>query len=174
MASANPIPEKYINGNIYIDGKKLVGTSGEFTLPNLSPTTSTISGAGIAGEIESPNIGHFGSLTTEINFRTVGREAVELATPETKMITIRGAQQISNVSAGTLEAQGFKVTFKGKTKEFDLGKLSNGNPTETKVTIELEYLRVDIDGVKMVEVDKYNFIYYLNGVDYLEQVAKLM
>ena len=90
------------------------------------------------------------------------------------MITIRGAQQISNVSAGTLEAQGFKVTFKGKTKEFDLGKLSNGNPTETKVTIELEYLRVDIDGVKMVEVDKYNFIYYLNGVDYLEQVAKLM
>src|SRR5690554_4594834 len=92
--SVNPIPDKVVNFNIYNEEEKLVGVSGEVTLPNFEAIAETISGAGIAGEFESPTPGHFGSSQIEIPFRTIYDQSFKMMNPRGQTITLRGSQQI--------------------------------------------------------------------------------
>ena len=52
------VPEKLINFRVYEDGDDLVGVA-DVTLPTLDAMTETVKGAGIAGEVESPVMGHY-------------------------------------------------------------------------------------------------------------------
>ena len=54
------VPEKLINFRVYNNGADLVG-SADVTLPKLNAMTQTVKGAGIAGEIDSPVLGHYSS-----------------------------------------------------------------------------------------------------------------
>ena len=69
MSDVNKIPEKTIAFNVYRDGTVLMGVA-TVELPQLQAMTETISGAGIAGEIDSPTLGHFQSMTAKLSFRT--------------------------------------------------------------------------------------------------------
>ena len=53
MSIAN-IPEVINDFNIYHTGNKVIGVTGEVSLPDLEAVTETISGAGILGEIDVP------------------------------------------------------------------------------------------------------------------------
>ena len=59
--SNNYIPEKINDFNTYLDGNKMIGVAASVTLPEVKMKTSTVSGAGINGEIDSPTIGQFGA-----------------------------------------------------------------------------------------------------------------
>lgn len=165
--SINPIPEKVVNYNVYDDANKLVGVSAEVTLPNLEALTETIAGAGIAGEYESPIPGHFGSLTIEIPFRVIYDQSFKLLEPGGKTIVLRASQQSYDVAGGKIENRGLKITIKGLPKGIDLGKLAAGKMTETKNTIEVLYLKIEENGKTLLELDKLNFVYIVNGVDVL-------
>ena len=55
---SNPVPERLINYRVYLEGNALAGIA-TADLPDLEAMTDTVSGAGIAGEVDSPIIGHF-------------------------------------------------------------------------------------------------------------------
>lgn len=61
--SNNVVPEKLINFRAYNDGNDLLGVT-DVQLPSLDAMTETVKGAGIAGEVDSPVLGHFGSMET--------------------------------------------------------------------------------------------------------------
>lgn len=170
MPDVNSIPEKLINFNVYDDGNKLVGITNEVTLPTLEPITETISGAGIAGEVDSPTLGHFGSMTIDIPFRTVTDQSFKLFKPEAQLITLRGSQQAYDTAAGNVNKIPVKVVLRTQPKSMDLGTFTVGGPTNTTNTLEVLYIKITVDGVDVLEVDKYNFIYKVNGVDYLAEV----
>lgn len=174
MPKVNPIPDKVVNFNVYNDEEKLVGVSGEITLPNLEAMSETISGAGIAGEFESPTPGHFGSITVEIPFRTLFDQSFKLAVPGGQTITLRGSQQTYDVAAGSFDYRALKITLKVIPKGIDLGKLSIGKPTDTKDTLEILYIKIEENGTTLLEYDKLNFIYIINGVDVLAKVREQM
>ena len=48
------------------------------------------------------------------------------------------------------------------------GKFDMGTTTGTANTLETSYIKVTIDGKPMVEIDKYNYVCVINGVDYLK------
>lgn len=52
-------------------------------------------------------------------------------------------------------------------KGVDLGKLSPGKATGTKNTFEVIYIKVEENGKTLLELDKLNFVYIVNGVDIL-------
>ncbi len=166
----NPIPEKVVNFNVYNEAEKLVGVSAEVTLPNLEAMTETISGAGIAGEFESPTPGHFSSLTVEIPFRVLYDQSFKLMVPRGQTITLRASQQSYDVAGGEIQHRGLKVILKVIPKGVDLGKLSVGGPTDTKNTLEVLYIKIVENGKTLLELDKANFIYIVNGVDVLANV----
>jgi len=166
------IPEKIVNYNVYDEGEKLVGITGEVTLPNFEAMAEEISGAGIAGSFESPTPGHFSSLEMEIPFRTVTNQSFRLAVPGGRTITLRASQQGYDVSGGQVNYRGLKITVRGLPKGYNLGTAAVGQPTNTTNTIEVLYIKVEENGKTMLELDKLNFIYIVNGVDVLADVRR--
>lgn len=110
------IPE-IINGfNAYNGGDKLIGVSAEVTLPDLEAMTETISGAGILGEYEATNPGHYGAIEIEVPFRVLYGDIFELVnTAGSVNLTLRGSIQTSDGS-GNKKFVGMRVVVVGTPK----------------------------------------------------------
>lgn len=50
----NTIPTKINRYNVYNKGNRLLGVGEEMTLPDFEPSSETVTGAGILGEIDDP------------------------------------------------------------------------------------------------------------------------
>jgi len=168
--SVNAIPEKVINYNVYLGNDKLIGINASVTLPKLEQMSTTISGAGIAGEYESAVPGHFGKIETDITFNTVSEESSQLLVPGTKTLVFRASQQSYDVAGGQMNYRALKISMKVLSKGIDLGKLSVGKQTETKNTFEVVYIKVEENGKTLIELDKLNFIFKVNGIDVLADI----
>jgi P2 family phage contractile tail tube protein len=164
------IPEQIINYNLYNEAEKLVGITGEVTLPALEMMTETVSGAGIAGEYESAIPGHFGSMPIDISFRMLNESSVSLLKESTVMLTLRASHQSYDVSSGKKLRRPLKVVIRGITKSLELGKVEVGKPTESKVSVEVLYIKVSENDKVLVEIDKLNMICVIDGKDILEDV----
>lgn len=171
---SNVIPEKVINYNVYDDTEKLVAVAGETTLPSFEALTETISGAGILGEYESPTIGHFGSQTLEINFRVLMDPTFRLSENKSRTIVLRAAQQSYDVAEGRHNVRPLKIIIKGLPKGVELGKLAPGGMTDSKNTIEVLYIKIEENGKSLLEFDKLNFVYIVNGKDELADLRSAL
>jgi P2 family phage contractile tail tube protein len=164
------IPEKIINFNMYTDGEKRYGITGEIKLPSLEAITETISGAGIAGEFESATPGHYKSMQVEVPHRIIDQEAFKLANYDLSNLTLRGSMQLYDSGAGKLVTKPLKIVMRGMLKNFDLGSIGVGKPTETTPVLEVLYIKIDAGGENLLEFDKLNFICKINGVDVLADI----
>lgn len=163
------IPEKLINYSVYLNGAQYLGTA-DVTLPDITAMSETLSGAGIAGEIDSPTLGHYASMTVSLNWRTLTRESVALNAPESHQIDFRLSQQTTNTASSTAKAVGARVTIRALPKGGALGTLTPGSTTGTSNELEVTYIKVVTGGVTIVEIDKFNFKAVINGKDYLADV----
>ena len=164
--SNNYIPEKINDFNTYLDGNKMIGVAASVTLPEVKMKTSTVSGAGINGEIDSPTIGQFESMEQEIDFNVLYSSAMDMLSPLSVVnLTLRAAQQVYDKTGG-YAFKGLRVVEMGRVKTFNPGKVE-------KVTLELTYLLVENDGSPLLEVDKLNGVYKVNGVDMLAGISEL-
>lgn len=174
MISNNYVPEKINDANCYLDGEKMIGVAASVTLPEINMKTSTIAGMGINGEIDSPTIGQFESMEQEIQFNTLYSSAMSMFSPlKTVNLTFRAAQQVYDKTGG-YAFKGLRVVEMGRIKKFNPGKIEKAESMEATVTIELTYILVEVDGVKMLEVDKLNGVYIANGQDMLAEVRTLV
>ena len=171
---ANSIPEKISGYNVYDDAEQLIGISAEVTLPSLESNAEEVSGAGLLGSYESPTLGHFGSITIEIPFRTLIQKSFSLLKYSGRSLVLRAAQQSLDVSQGKLTQRGLKITIKSLPKALELGKLAVGSGTESKNTLEIIYIKIEEDGKKLLELDKLNYVYIVDGEDMLAGIKKLI
>ena len=85
---ANQIPEKIVNFEAYdSETGRFLGLV-DITNPSIEPMTSTVSGAGIGGEIEAPTLGHFKSMEVQFSWRTVTDAALALEEPKAHTISL--------------------------------------------------------------------------------------
>ena len=80
--------------------------------------------------------------------------------------------QCMDPSTGETGYYPIKIVIRGKASTTKLGKLENGKKMEPEIELELLYIQVMIDGVKVIELDKLNFVYNLNGVDMLAEIKR--
>lgn len=171
--SNNYIPEKINDYNVYQDGSKLVGMGTETELPTVKMKTSTVEGSGVGGEIDSPTIGQFESMEMKVKFNTLYSSAVDLMNPlEAINLTLRGAQQVYDKTGGYV-FKGLRVVIGGRVKEFNPGTVKKGDGMDAEVTVELTYYMIEVDGKQVLEIDKLNGIYRVNGKDMLAGIAAL-
>lgn len=166
------IPEKLINFRCYgSDTQEFLGMT-DAELPAFDAMTETISGAGIAGEFESPVVGHFKPMALKLKFRTITAKAIVSLAPSIarQVIDVRGSISIQDQQSGLLTTQAIRVECSGPVKSGNLGKLEPGKVMGAEADIEVVTLRISVDGVLLVELDKLNQIYRVGGVDYLQQV----
>ncbi len=171
MAGTNQIPERLINFRVYRDGNDLLGAA-NVTLPNLEAMSDTTSGAGIAGEVETPVLGHYGSMTVSIQWRSITGDVAVLARQESHALDIRGSIQVNDASLGKLVTVPVKLAIRAMPKNVTLGSFEVGATTDTETELEVTYLKLDINGKTVVEIDKYNFIAKFGDTDALETVRR--
>ena len=163
--------ESVINFAVYEDGVEYVGMAG-VTLPNLSAIVQTLSGAGIAGNVEVPVLGHYDVMSLTLNFRTTTEQSVRLPEPRRHNIDLRAAQQIEDTVAGEVKVQSIKHVLVVVPKTDTGGTIAPAAPTNGSGEYSVRYWATYIDGAKVREIDPLNFICVVNGVDYLADVRK--
>ena len=170
MISNNYIPEKINEYNAYLDGTKMIGVAAASTLPEVNMQTSTVSGMGVNGEIDSPTLGQFESMEQTINFNTLYSSAMDMLSPlKTVELTIRAAQQVYDKEGG-YTFKGLRVVERGRVKNFKPGKVKKSETMDASITIELTYILIEVDGSVMLEIDKLNGVYKTNDTDMLAEV----
>ena len=143
------IPTKINNYNVYNEGEKLLGVGDELTLPDFEATSETVSGAGILGEIDDPTIGHFGNMQLEIPFRTLDKEATNIV------------------------PKSIRVVVRGRAAKLTGGKLKRASTMDSGVTLNILYILIEVNGESVVELDKMNPTYKVNGVDLLAEYKEM-
>lgn len=174
MAGTALLPVRIANYNMYRGTKLLNGVAGEIKMPNLEGMSETLDGAGILGELDVANPGHFGALAVEVPFRTLDDQSFELLKNSDEALILRGATQYMNRETQKLEHFSVKVTLKGPRKSLDLGTFAVGKATGSKVTIDAWYIKVEVNGEVYTELDKLNFKFILNGEDQLKDITPHM
>lgn len=169
----NTIPTKVNRYNVYNAGDRLLGMGDELTLPDFEASSETVSGAGILGEFDDPTVGYFSNQEMEIPFRVMDREAVDmLDMTKAVHLTIRGAQQTTN-SEGDIEFRAMRVVVRGRAAKFSPGKVKAGNPMDTSVTLTVLYILIELEGKPVLELDKLNEVFKINGKDVLKKVKEM-
>lgn len=167
------IDETVIGFAVYEDATEHVGIA-EATLPEISNITEEISGAGIGGKVESVILGAIEAMTTTLNFRTVTKNAIKLHEPREHHIDLRAAQQQKDTTKGVTEVVKVKHLLTLTPKKLNPGKVATASAAEVSGEYATTYFATYIDGKKVLEVDPLNYIYFVNGVDYLADVRKAL
>jgi len=168
------VPDKINMYNVYkTDGNKLLGLSGEITLPDLEAITSEIEGAGLLGPIETAAVGQFAAMQMEIPFRTILEDLTDMMDPtKTVGLTLRGSQQELD-GVGDIKFVGIRVVIRGQFLGLTGGTLKQGEGTGSKIKLGLTYYLLEYDGKPFNELDKLNGVYRVNGKDVLAEARAL-
>ncbi|MDR3353683.1 MAG: phage major tail tube protein [Synergistaceae bacterium] len=166
------IPTQNINFKVYnSESQEMLGIA-EVTLPNFAAMTETISGAGLAGELDMPVLGHFGSMTVELSWRAVTADAITLSEQKAHHLDLRASIEQYDEQAGDLGSMPLKLSVIGIPKSNNLGNLNVGTGSDSSTELECSYIKVWLNGKEVAELDKFNYIYRVNGTDYLESVRR--
>ncbi len=168
-------PEVVNRFNVYNGADRLVGVSGEVSLAELNAITATVSGAGILGEYSTAVIGMFQDMQQEIPFRMVNNEFFRLmdTSRQAEIVLRAGLQCVDRKTGGALAEQGMRIAFRGRPVAFKPGKLKQADLMDASVTLALTYYLIEMGGVKMMELDKLNEIYVVNGRDLMAEIRRL-
>lgn len=162
--------EQTVAYRIYHKGSDFLGVA-TIELPQVQQMTETLSGSGIAGEIENPTIGITQSMTAKLSFTSITQEVFKaLNWTETALWECYSALQVSDDATSVRDSVPYQITFLGRAKSFPLGSLEQGKKHGNEVEMEITRLEVLLEGKEKLLIDKLAFIYRVDGTDLLQQV----
>ena len=142
--------------------------------PDVEVMTDTISGAGIAGEIDMPTLGQLSAMEIEIGFKRANKKAVELFGQKTQEIESRWVTDVLDTSGAKISTCANKDIIKAIPKKLSLGNVETNSTNDSSVTLEVVYIKHIQDGETLFEIDKLNNVFIVNGVDYAKQIREAL
>jgi hypothetical protein len=132
--------------------------------------TQSIQGAGISGNVEAVILGHFDAMTVGLNFRITTPQSVQLSEPRRHTLDLRVANQYEDPVAGELQVKREKHVLVVIPKTTTGGTIAPASPANGSGEYAVRYWATYLDGEKVREIDPFNMICYIDGVDYLADV----
>lgn len=168
------LPEQTISFRVYHDGTDQIGVA-TIDLPELSYMTESLSGAGIAGEIDSPTLGLTESMTLKMSFISVYPEVFNMLDwTQPNLFECYASMQMSDPATSMRTSVPYRINVVGRAKSFPLGTLEPGKKQGSEQELEIIRLEVLLDGEEKVLIDKLNFLHRVNGTDLLTTVRAQM
>ncbi|MCD7918643.1 MAG: phage major tail tube protein [Clostridiales bacterium] len=165
--------EAVINYTLYEDDEEYCGIV-QVDLPSLKFMTTTVSGAGIAGEVETVLIGQMSAMEITLKHTILTKRGLALSTPEVHKWELREVQQTVDNATGKLTPTGVKHVIKAYPKQMDGGTLKPQSTSDPTTVASVLYWAEYRDGVLYMELDPLNYICYINGTDYLKSVRSAL
>jgi len=163
------IPTSLQGFSMYMDSLKEVGIV-DVELPNIQFMTDTLSGAGIAGEIEVPVPGLTQSMTLKIKKRAVNEQFTTLLAPRNHFLTFRGNMSMADPEhpLKVVQKRKIRVVANVTPKSMNLGKAEVAKSMDTESEFEVSSLIVFVDEVPNLHIDKFNNKFVVDGINYLD------
>ncbi len=172
--SSDLVPQVINDYNVYSGDDKLIGLADEVTLPKIKNKTTTVSGMGIGGEVDSPVPGQFESMEATLNWNTLYSYATKMMNPnKTVQLTLRAAMQNDNKNGG-YTYKSLRVVLGGRPKELDPGKVKRADTMGSSTTLEVTQYLMEIDGETVIDIDKFGGRYYVDGEDMRAEINAII
>lgn len=160
--------------NAYKSGRQLIGVAGEVNLPEVTNLTDSMEGAGTGGNMDIPVIGLIEDMEMEISFMSLCEDIFSVMDPtESADITLNGALQGSDAGTGAVKYQQVSIAVRGVVKKFAPGTMKSGAKMGSSVTLGLNYYKLMLNGKTMMEIDRFNGVFVVNGKDVLRDVRNM-
>ena len=166
-------PEAIIDFEVYEDGKNFYGIS-QAVLPNINFMTQQISGAGISGNIDAVLTGMVEAMSLTLNFREATGAAVSLMAPVRHNIDLRVASQHWNTDSIAKGISADKYVMVVLPKNTQPGTVAPASNADASGEYTVYYYAGYKDGNLIWEIDPWNYICKINGVDYMAEVRKAL
>lgn len=164
------IPTKLSDANVYVDGADHLGKA-EMTIPEVAQKMMEHDSFGIAGTVEIPLIGQFEKLEGKIDLHAMTREAAAVLYNPTAapMLDVRSVFEYYDTTTGETHVYPVKVTIRAIFKKVTAPTLKKSTDEKFSAEYTANYMKIEIDGTEMLEIDQFNYIYRVEGRDLLAE-----
>ncbi len=167
------IGETIIGIRVYENNTEFLGVA-TATLPSLASVTTEVSGAGVLGSYNSAIMGHMQAMTLSLNFRTLTKESVMLNEPRDHQLELRVPTQERDKTTRQTEVREVKHVLVAAPTNFTGGEAASAASGNVTNEFSVTYWATYIDGKKVQEIDLINYIYFVNGKDWMAPVRKAL
>jgi P2 family phage contractile tail tube protein len=155
------------NANVYSNGNSLLGKVEEVQLPAIKTKNVDVKALGMIMDIELPS--GFEKMSGKMKWNAVYPELIEeFGNPfQTKQIQVRGNLESYDTSGKTGEVSTvafLTIRFKDVLPAITLKQ--NDNP-EQESEYSCSYYRLEIDGVRMIEIDAFTNLFFVKDKNVL-------
>ena len=145
-----------INYAVYENGSEYYGMA-SFTDADRKNKTFTLNGAGIAGDVTIPGIGHRDAMVTKINFRTATADACHLSEMRRHILDCRAAVEEYDSTSGQLRVHPHKVIVEVLPLSLSGGDIAPSSPQAVSGEYAVISRKYYIDDVLMEDYQPLNF-----------------
>lgn len=149
---------------------EVVDDSSDLQLPSIEKLADTLKGAGIMGEINLPTFGQIGPMTFTVNNRADNPQYAVMSRPGTIKFEVVWVVDLFDSNESKIGIQQHKVFMSGANLKYDMGKIEVNSGADGSSEFEVYYLRKVIDGKEVLLIDKFNYKYAVNGIDYMANI----
>ena len=155
--------------SIYIDGKQ-VAVNATITLPEITPATTEVMGAG--GTIELPVFSKLEAMEASITLPGINGDVLKMLSPERHTLTANIVQQ--SVGADKSKAEHIKATLEVVPKTVPAIEATYGEAAETEHAFSVLSYKLAVGGKVVLKADPVKGIYKVNGRDYMNDIKKMI
>ena len=166
-------PNGHVDYLMYKNGGVLIGV-GKITMPPIKYKTVTASGAGLMGDATIPLAGMIEAMTVQIEFTSVTDAAVELGSNEWHDVAVYVADQYFDSVNRTEEIEPTRFEMSIRPTETSQGTIATASAADASGTYSVCKYAVYKAGAKVVDIDQFNQVHMVNGVDCAADVRKAL
>lgn len=164
-------PNAHVDYMMYEDGGALIGV-GKITMPPIKYKTVPVTGAGLMGDATIPLAGMIEAMTANINFTSVTDAAVKLGTNEWHDVSVYVAEQYFDSVNRKEEIEQTRFELSIRPIETSHGTVATATAVDASGTYSVCRYTVYKAGQKVVDIDQFNQVHEVDGVDCAADVRK--
>lgn len=163
MISGAVVAHKYFDNGVEIEDTV------SCQLPSIENGTTEVKGAGILGTLDMPSSAQLNAMTFSASMRSMNKTNLSCAAPGVHNIELRFVKD-TKTDDGEMVPEGTKIFVTGVFKKNDPGKVEINGTMDGSIEYEVLRYRIVIAGEEILLIDKVNYIYKVNNVDYMEKI----
>lgn len=166
-------PNGHIDYLMYENGGALIGVA-KVTVPTVKYKTANATGAGVMGEVTIPLAGMIDPMTARIDFSSVTDAIVQLGTNEWHDVVLYAADQYFDSVTRTEEMEQNRFEMSIRPTEINQGTIQTASAADASGTYSVCKYTVYKDGKKVMDIDQFNQVHEVNGVDNAAKVRSAL
>ena len=166
-------PNGHVDYLMYKDGIELLGVA-KVTMPSIKYKTVTATGAGLMGEATIPLASMIDPMTLGIDFSSVTDAIVQLGTNEWHDVILYAADQYFDSVTRKEELEQVRFEMSIRPTEINQGTIQTASAADASGVYSVCNYTVYKDGKKVMDIDQFNQIHEVNGVDNAAKVRQAL